>query len=232
MRNKGYYIGLSLCIDGGTWMKYLFVSAHADDACVAIGGTIALLAEKESNEMKFLSFSIAEKSVPEGFPKDIVAGECINSLKVLGIEEKDIIIERYPVREFPKYRQEILEYLVKIKNEYQPDVVFFPSTSDVHQDHIVINQECIRAFRKSSSLYGFDFPWNVLFGNRLNLFFEIKEEHLEKKIKALQCFESQCAKESMILDEIYTRSLVIERGHRVGVKYAEALEIIREVRRL
>ena len=211
-------------------MKYLMVSAHADDACVAIGGTIALLAGKKEHDIKLLSFSIAEKSVPEGFPKDIVASECLSASIELGISEEDVLIERFPVREFPKYRQEILEYLVKIRNEFQPDVIFFPSTSDVHQDHIVTNQECIRAFRKSASLYGYDFPWNVLFGGRLNLFYEINEEHLEKKIKALQRFESQCAKGTMILEEEYTRSLVIERGHRVNVRYAEALEIIREIR--
>ena len=34
-------------------MKILIISAHADDACVAIGGTIALLAENKENEIKF-----------------------------------------------------------------------------------------------------------------------------------------------------------------------------------
>ena len=213
-------------------MKILIISAHADDACVAIGGTIALLAEDKTNEMKFISFSIAEKSVPEGFPKDVVAGECLNSLKVLGISEENVTMERYPVRDFPEHRQEILEYLIKYRNKFQPDMVMFPSTNDVHQDHEVINKECIRAFRRTSSLYGYDFPWNVLFGSKLNLFYEISEEHLSKKIAALKCFESQCAKGSMIHEEEYTRSLLIERGHRVGVRYAEALEIIREIRHL
>ena len=213
-------------------MKILIISAHADDACVAIGGTIALLAEDKRNEIKILSFSIAEKSVPDGFPKDVVAGECIKSSKVLGISEEDVIMERFPVRDFPEHRQEILEYLIKIRNEFQPDMVMFPSTTDVHQDHEVINKECIRAFRRTASLYGYDFPWNVLFGSKLNLFYEISEEHLSKKIEALKCFESQCAKGSMILEEEYTRSLLIERGHRVGVRYAEALEIIREIRHL
>ncbi len=212
-------------------MKILIISAHADDACVAIGGTIAVLAENKENVMKFLSFSIAEKSVPKGFPKDVVAGECIKAMKVLGIPKKDITMERYPVRDFPEHRQEILEYLIKFRNKFQPDMVIFPSTDDVHQDHEVINHECIRAFRSCSSLYGYDFPWNVISGNRLNLFYEIKEKHLLAKIKALKCFESQFAKGSMILEEEYTRSLVIERGHRVGVRYAEALEIIREIRR-
>ena len=53
---------------------------------------------------------------------------------------------------------------------------------------------------------------------------------MKKKIEALKCFESQCAKGSMILEEEYTRSLVVERGHRVGVRDAEALEMIREIR--
>lgn len=208
------------------------VSAHVDDACLAIGGTINLLTEDKDNEFLSVAFSIAEKSVPEGFPKDVLVNECKNAMSILGISEEKNLIERIPVREFPRYRQDILEYLVKVRDDYHPDVVFFPSTSDVHQDHVVTNQECIRAFRKSSSLYGYDFPWNVLFGSKLNLFYEIGEKHLNKKIEALKCFESQSAKGAMILEEEYTRSLVIERGHRVGVWYAEALEIIREVRGL
>ena len=104
-------------------------------------------------------------------------------------------------------------------------------TADVHQDHTTVTAEVIRAFRRTSSIYGYDFPWNVLYTAQLNLFYEIEEGHLRKKIDALQLYKSQLAKENNCLTEEYVRSLAIERGNRVGVKYAEAFEVVREVRR-
>ena len=211
-------------------MRVLAVSAHADDAEDAIGGTIARLLD-EGHEVHYLALSICEESVPAGFPRDILYSECRASTKTLGIPSDLVTIRRYPVRRFPEHRQEILDELITMRKGVEPDAVFCPSTADVHQDHTTVTAEVIRAFRRTSSIYGYDFPWNVLYTAQLNLFYEIEEGHLRKKIDALQLYKSQLAKENNCLTEEYVRSLAIERGNRVGVKYAEAFEVVREVRR-
>jgi N-acetylglucosamine malate deacetylase 1 len=212
-------------------VRVLVVSAHADDGEDALGGTIVRLLE-ESNDVHYLALSICEESVPPPFPRDILYTECLASTKALGIPKDNVTIRRFAVRRFPEHRQEILDELILHRNRLEPEVVFAPSTADVHQDHTTVSAEVIRAFRRSASIYGYDFPWNVLYTAQLNVFYELADRHLRKKVEALQHYKSQLSKENNCLTEEYVRSLAVERGNRVGVRYAEAFEAIREVRRV
>ena len=65
----------------------------------------------------------------------------------------------FDVRTFPDRRQEILELLIALWNDWQPDVVFQPSLHDVHQDHQTIAAEGLRAFKRTTIL-GYEIPWN------------------------------------------------------------------------
>jgi LmbE family N-acetylglucosaminyl deacetylase len=212
-------------------VRILVVSAHADDGEDALGGTIVRLLE-ESHDIQYLALSICEDSVPEGFARDILHTECLASTKALGLPEDHVTIRRFAVRRFPEHRQEILDELLRLRKRLEPEVVFAPSTADIHQDHITVSAEVIRAFRRSASIYGYDFPWNVLYTAQLNVFYELEERHLRRKVEALQHYKSQLTKENNCLTEEYVRSLAIERGNRVGVRYAEAFEAIRDVRRV
>jgi len=211
-------------------LRVLAISTHTDDAIITAGGTISRILE-EGGEIFYVGLSIAEKSVPEGFPKDAVKKECQLSTKVLGIDPKKVYIERFPVRRFPEYRQKILDTVINFRDKIRPDMAFIPATTDIHQDHEVVNRESIRALRKHCSIYGYDFPWNSLYGTRLNLFYQLEERHVRKKIKALSCFKSQIVKKTTYLTREYIRGLAIERGNRIGTKYAEAFEVIRDIRR-
>ncbi len=213
-----------------TVRRVLVISAHADDAEAALGGTIVRhLAD--GDEVRYLALSICEDSVPPAFPRDILATECAASTALLGIPPARVTIRRLPVRRFPEHRQEILDEFIGVRKEFDPEIVFSPSTADVHQDHATVSAEVIRAFRRSASIYGYDFPWNVLYTAQLNLFYELTEAQLRRKIDALQRYKSQLSKENNCLTEEYVRSLAIERGNRVGVRYAEAFEVVRDVRR-
>ena len=65
----------------------------------------------------------------------------------------------FDVRTFPERRQDILELLVALWEEWRPDVVFQPSHHDVHQDHQTIAQEGLRAFKRTT-IFGYEVPWN------------------------------------------------------------------------
>src|SRR5712692_8761418 len=140
-------------------MRVLVLSAHADDAQVAAGGTIFRNIE-DGNEVFYVGFSIAEESIPEGFPRDSLEAESRQACVQLSIPARNVEIKRYKVRHFPDRRQDILEDLVQARKDLDPDLVLIPSTSDIHQDHAVVAAEAVRAFRRSSSLHGYDFPWN------------------------------------------------------------------------
>ena len=63
------------------------------------------------------------------------------------------------MRTFPVHRQDILELLIALWEEWSPDIVFQPSLHDVHQDHQVIAAEGLRAFKRTTIL-GYEIPWN------------------------------------------------------------------------
>src|SRR5436309_1578133 len=212
-------------------MRVLILSAHADDAQVAAGGTIIRMLE-EDHEVFYIGFSIAEESVPEGFPRDVLDRESRAACAELTVRDKNVEIKRYKVRRFPDKRQDILDDLIHLRNDVEPDVVFIPSTSDIHQDHAVLANEAIRAFRRKCSVYGYDFPWNVLQTSPLHLFVELTDSHVSRKVRACRCFKSQIEKENNCFSEEYIRALAIERGNRIGSRYAEAFEVLRDVRRV
>jgi len=211
-------------------MRIIAISPHTDDAILTAGGTLSRISE-EGGQVFYVGLSIAEESVAKGFPKDAVDKEIRLATKVLGIDPKKVYVKRFPVRRFSEYRQEILDSLLKLRNKIRPDIIFIPATDDIHQDHTVVNRESVRAFRNCCSIYGYDFPWNDLYGMKMNLFYQLEERHIQKKIKAVGCLKSQVAKKANYLKEAYIRGLAIERGSRISADYAEAFEVIRDIRR-
>ena len=71
-------------IDG--WKRVLVLAPHTDDGEFGCGGTIARLVEA-GVEVRYVAFSIATKSLPEGFPPDTLASEVREATAELGIPE-------------------------------------------------------------------------------------------------------------------------------------------------
>ena len=102
-------------------------------------------------------------------------------------------------------------------------MVFLPAASDVHQDHHVVHQEGLRAF-KNTTLAGYELPWNN-YSFSTNFFIKLSEEDVAKKIDALKHYKSQSHRPYM--KEEFVRSLATIRGVQCGNKFAEAFEIYR-----
>lgn len=203
----------------------IFVLApHTDDGELGCGGTIATCLQA-GKEVFYIAFSSAEKSVPDGFPKDILRKEVKSATGVLGIREDHLVLLHYETRTFPHYRQEILEDMILLEKKFHPDLVFLPSSFDTHQDHQVISHEGFRAFKKKSIL-GYELPWNN-FAFDTDCFVQLDEAALEKKIEALTCYDSQSEKPYMTKESIV--SIARTRGVSIGVPYAEAFEVMRWV---
>ena len=200
----------------------LILAPHTDDGELGCGATIARYIE-EGKEVYYVAFSICEESVPSGYPENILETEVKNATEALGIKQENLIIYKFKVRRFPEFRQEILEELVNLKNQINPDLVFMPSSFDVHQDHKTIFEEGRRAF-KNTSLLGYEFMWNN-FSFHSTCSIVVQERHLEKKLKALKQYESQqhrfYARENMVY------GLANFRGLQISQEYVEAFEVIR-----
>jgi LmbE family N-acetylglucosaminyl deacetylase len=202
--------------------RILILAPHTDDGEFGCGASIAKFIG-EGSEVHYIAFSLAEESVPPPFPKNILEIEVKNATKELGIKPENLILFRYKVRYFAQYRQEILEDLVKVNNELKPDLIFMPATHDLHQDHTTIAYEGLRAFKKTSIL-AYEMPWNNL-NFATQAFITFTEAELNKKLKALNCYDSQ--KGRKYASEEFIRSLSVTRGVQIGASYAEVFEVVR-----
>ena len=205
-----------------SFKRMLVLAPHTDDGEFGCGGTIAKFVQ-EGKEVCYAAFSTAEKSVPKGFPKNVLELEIRQATKILGIPESNLIVYKYEVRKLNYFRQDILEEMVKLKKDIDPDLVFIPSINDLHQDHHTIAMEGLRAF-KQKSVVSYELPWNnITF--RTQAFVKLSEENIKKKVEALKAYESQ--KDRFYASEEFIRSLAITRGTQINSKYAEAFEVMR-----
>lgn len=204
--------------------RVLVLAPHTDDGEFGCGGSIAKFIEA-GKKVYYVAFSTAEKSVPEDWPKNILELEVKEATKRIGIPPSNLIIYKYEVRKLNYVRQEILEELVKIKRELNPQLVFIPSQNDLHQDHQTVATEAVRAF-KQGSLLGYELPWNTITFHTQG-FIKLEKDHVRKKIHALQAYKSQSHKAYSSEDFIW--SWAKTRGTQIGAQFAETFEITRWV---
>lgn len=203
-------------------MKILFIAPHVDDVELGCGGTIARLAD-EKHQLFYVALSDCQKSIPEGLPADTLQKELYMSAETLGLPSSHVKLYNYQVREFSDSRQKILDDFLRLKSEIAPDLVFVPATGDLHQDHGVVTNEGLRAF-KHSSILGYELPWNhTCF--KSNGFYKLDEKHMSKKIESLKQYQSQKHRSYFNHEVIY--GLARLRGVQSQALYAEAFEVIR-----
>jgi LmbE family N-acetylglucosaminyl deacetylase len=157
------------------------------------------------------------------FPSDILITEVKKATEVLGIKPSNLILFDYEVRTFNFRRQEILEDILRLKNQIAPDLVIMPSVNDIHQDHHTIATEGVRAF-KNSTILCYEMPWNN-FNFNTTCFVPLTEGEVAVKSRALAEYKSQ-AHRPYANDE-FIRSLARTRGVQVNRQYAEVFEVIR-----
>lgn len=206
----------------GNIKKVLVLGPHPDDMEFGCLGTILKLKEQGA-EIHLAVFSMCEKSVPEGMPKDVIKNEMIEVWTSLGFPLSSLHYFNYEVRVFPQYRQEILEDMVKLGKEIQPDLVFLPSSTDIHQDHQTIHNEGKRAF-KFNMILGYEMPWNN-FNFHADLFVKLEEKHVEQKIEMVNKYKSQ--KHRPYSSPDFLKSILRIRGNQIRTEYAESFEVLR-----
>ena len=202
--------------------RVLVLSPHTDDGEFGCGASISRFLD-DGIEIYYAVFSLAEESVPSQYPKNILGKEVKKATRALGIDKDNLMIYKYPVRRFSENRQDILENLVQLNKEIDPDLVFMPCLEDLHQDHSTIAKEGLRAF-KMKSILGYEIPWNNI-NFSMRSFIVFNKIHLDRKLSALSCYESQ--KHRYYASEDFITGLARTRGTQIGEKYAEVFEVVR-----
>ena len=212
----------SVMIDG--FRRALVLAPHTDDGELGCGGTMARLVEAGC-EVRYVAFSIATRSLPPGFEPDTLAREVRQATAELGIPEERLTVHDFDVRTFPERRQDILELLVALWEEWRPEIVFQPSHHDVHQDHQTIANEGLRAFKRTTIL-GYEVPWNN-FDFSYGAYISLEKRHIERKVAALSRYASQ--QHRRYADPEYVWNLARVHGVNVNREYAECFQVYRIV---
>jgi LmbE family N-acetylglucosaminyl deacetylase len=204
------------------WKRALVLAPHTDDGEFGCGATMARLAE-DGAEVRYVAFSIATRSLPDGFAPDTLAREVREATAELGIPDAGLTVHDFDVRTFPEHRQEILELLIELWNDWEPDVVFQPSLHDIHQDHQTVAQEGLRAFKRTTIL-GYEIPWNNL-DFAYQAYVSLERRHIERKEAALARYASQ--QHRRYANPEYIWNLARTHGINVNREYAEVFQVYR-----
>jgi len=208
----------------GDIRRALVLAPHTDDGEFGCGGTMARLVQAGC-DVGYVAFSIATRSLPEGFAPDTLAREVREATSQLGIPPENLTVHDFDVRTFPDHRQEILELLIATWNDWQPDAVFQPSLHDVHQDHQTIAQEGLRAFKRTTIL-GYEIPWNN-FDFSYQAYISLDRSHIEAKVAALEKYASQQHRRYANAD--YVWNVARTHGTNVNREFAEVFQVYRVV---
>ncbi len=201
--------------------RVLFIGAHPDDIELGCGALIHHINGK--SEILCVTLSDNQKNP---LLKNVVE-EHYSSMAILGVPRERDIFGPFETRRFPDARQEILEYMLQLRREFDPQIVFVHTRQDIHQDHNVVTEEALRAYRGRTVL-GFD-----VLRSSYNFFphflVEVSEQDVEKKIEALSQYETYADK--YYFDPGVLRATMVRHGTLAERDFAEGFDILRIVGR-
>jgi len=221
--------------------RILVVAPHADDETLGMGGTIARRAA-EGHEVHVAVVTGHGRDPHPLWPRsmwDRIRGEARRAIEVLGAHA--LHFEEVPaamVADQPVWH--LNRTIGAIVENIQPDVLYAPFPFDLHKDHREVYHALSVAWRSSSAtgrklraIYCYEVPsethWNAPYleaGFLPNAWVDISA-HLETKLRALACYESQLRPPPDARSCDASRALAIWRGSQQGMAAAEAFVTIR-----
>ena len=197
----------------------LFLGAHPDDIELGCGALLHHMVKQ--TDILCVTLSDNQKN-PD---LQNVKNEHYESMAVLGVSKEQIILGPFTTRIFHDSRQDILEYFLKLRRDFKPDLVFVHSKQDVHQDHNTMTDETLRAFRGTTVL-GFDVVRSS-YGFFPHFLVEVSEADVNKKIEALSCYETY--RDRYYFNKELTRAIMLRHGALAELPFAEGFDILRIV---
>ena len=200
-------------------MNILALSPHTDDAELGAGGTLARFVE-EGHTVVVVAFSTGNGQTGAFRPEFEAA------MAILGVQHRGLC--DYPTRHFLEHRQSILDRIGHFCSTLQTDLLLVPCTADRHQDHQTITSEAIRAVRYlPCSILGYSVTCSYTLPVEQRFFVWLEQRHLDAKLSAVSCYQSQHGKPYTYGD--YIRAMARVYGAPIGTKFAEAFEVLRWV---
>jgi N-acetylglucosamine malate deacetylase 1 len=212
--------------------KIIIISAHPDDETLGAGGT--LLKHKENGDQLFwiIATNVFEEN---GFSKERV--ESISNL----YNFKKVYKLDFPTMSLSSESlQSIIPMISRIFMEVEPEVIYTINRSDAHSDHRYLFDgviACTKSFRYpfikkvlmyeciSETEFAPALPEKVFIPN----YFVDITNYMEEKIQIMSVFDSELAPHPFPRSIENIKALAHFRGASVGVKYAEAFQLLKYI---
>ena len=220
------------------------LAAHPDDEVLGCGGTVARMT---SNGHKVYAAILGEGLTSRhegaaGADPQALAALCNNSreaARILGCE--DVVKFSLPDNRFDSVPLlDIVKIIEHIVQEVDPEIVFTHHGGDLNIDHRVVFQATLTATRPTAELgirgvLMYEVPSSTEWAFQKigaafspNIFVDIGET-LDKKIAAMNCYESERRSFPHPRSEEVLRAIARRWGSVVGVSAGEAFELVRYI---
>jgi len=221
-------------------MNILAISVHPDDETLGCGGTLLRhLAEGDK-----IHWVIATQAHPPQWSQEVIdrkAAEVeavakaysMQSLHKLGLPTTRL--DTLPLGE-------VINGLRKVIEQVSPGVVYLPHHGDVHTDHHVVFQATfsvlkafymrtlgVRRVLSYETLSSTEAAAPLAFRAFVPNVYSDTTPHLDRKIEIMGLYASECQPDPLPRGPAAIRALARFRGATVGVEYAEAFMLVREV---
>lgn len=221
--------------------RILVVAPHADDETLGVGGTIARRTAEGHEVHVAVMTEHARETHPPGpqSPWERTRAEARRALEVLGVHQ--LHFEEVPAALATDPPVGSLSHTIgALIEKIQPDVLYAPFPFELHQDHREVFHALSVAWRSSSAagrklraIYCYEVQAgatssgpHVDAGFTPNAWVDVSA-HLDTKMRALACYESQLrpAPDARSLEAV--RALAVWRGSQQNMAAAEAFVTIR-----
>lgn len=227
-------------------MNVLIVAAHPDDEILGVGGTAARHAECGDNVYALI---LGEGQTSRFEKREDAGAELIGRLhantkeaaRILGIRE--VFFENFANNRFDSV--DLLELVKAVEQKISalsPAVVYTHHGGDLNVDHTLTYRAVLTATRPMEGqpvreLYAFETvsstEWNFAYGDAQfapNVFVKLTEEQFEKKLTAMQAYETELCAYPHPRSLEMLRAVAARWGGVAGAHYVEAFEAVRILR--
>ena len=203
-------------------MNIIVFSPHPDDAEVLMGGTIAKYTQK-GHDVLIVVVTIPNQEERRREESREAAAILGARLSILDLNPYELVFNRRAV--------EIFDSVLK---DFPPHVIYTSWINDSHQDHLAVAKTTIAAARKNNCslyMYGQALPSGLTpYAFRAQTFIDISDT-IDIKVKSVLAHQSQVQNFSeQWVQGIIARATYL--GFQINVKYAEAFEVVKEIKQI
>jgi len=220
-------------------MKVLAVAAHPDDETLGAGGT--LLKHLSRGDQVF--WLILTAPSPDDWPAEMVS-RCLSQVQSVadayGFTETIELGMPAAGMDLVSMR-DVVDGISGALRAIKPDRIYTVGDTDAHTDHLVAFEGLMLALKPFRPDYDIEsiYSYEVLSSTDAatgwrhknfvpNVYSDVCE-FLERKLEIMNLFENQLQPEPLPRSSSSIRALARYRGATIGIEYAEAFSVVRQI---